>query len=583
MLSDTMLWQVVWDWDHEEEGTEDVPNYTADFETTVDSDDCRVWAWATCRIGSYDNKQFGNDIAGFVKWCALHSGSTVYFHNLKFDGKFIVHHLLSSNWRWVNCDDEAAPNTFQTLISDTNQWYSLKLWFPDGRCVEILDSLKVIPLPVAAIPDAFGLDMRKLDLDYVASREIGHLLTDEEKEYISHDVEIVARALAVMHDQGMKRMTAGSNAFADYVKTIGGKKRMRDWFPEPDYDYDIRESGCYKGGFTGANPMFQNMIQGEGCSFDVNSLYPSVMFSAHGEVLPFGEPIKYMGKYSYDEDYPLYIQFIEADFSVKPGHIPCIQLKGNSMFGATEYITDTKGSTPLCLTSVDLELLFQFYDVHDIRYVRGYKFRGSTELFKDYVAKWTAVKTQASDEGNEGMRTIAKLELNSLYGKFATNPVKQSRRPYLDDDGIVRYELLEPEFKEPVYLPVGAFITSYARAFTLRAAQANIERWLYSDTDSCYFLGKEPPVGMFVHETSLGAWKREHVFDRFKVLGAKAYCFEEDGKLTVHCAGMPKRCHGNVTMENFEYGAEFDGKLMPRDVEGGIILVDSTYKIHDRR
>ena len=42
----------------------------------------------------------------------------------------------------------------------------------------------------------------------------------------------------------------------------------------------------------------------------------------------------------------------------------------------------------------------------------------------DYGDKWTEVKTKASIKGNEGMRTIAKLQLNSLYGKMASNPVK---------------------------------------------------------------------------------------------------------------------------------------------------------------
>ena len=138
--------------------------------------------------------------------------------------------------------------------------------------------------------------------------------------------------------------------------------------------------------------------------------------------------------------------------------------------------------------------IHELQGIGDIRYIRGYKFKGSKYLFRDYVDTWTAVKTKASIEGNEGMRTIAKLLLNSLYGKMATNPVKQSRAPYLED-GVVKFRLLPEEYKEGVYLPAGAFITSYARSFTISAAQANYDRWLYSDTDSCYFLGMEPRGG----------------------------------------------------------------------------------------
>ena len=41
---------------------------TADFETTTDENDCRVWAWAVCEIGNTDNFIYGNDIKGFLKY-----------------------------------------------------------------------------------------------------------------------------------------------------------------------------------------------------------------------------------------------------------------------------------------------------------------------------------------------------------------------------------------------------------------------------------------------------------------------------------------------------------------------------------
>lgn len=574
-LNWTPLEEICWDWGEDED---EMPAYTADFETTTVEDDCRVWAWATCEVTT-NALSFGNDIEGFIKWCKVHPNIRCYFHNLKFDGKFIVHHLLSNGWRWIQNREDADEKTFTTLISDMSQWYSVKLWFDYDKCVEFLDSLKIIPLPIAKIPAAFGLDIEKLSIEYTAAREAGHELTEDEKSYISNDVLIAAKALNIMFAQGLKRMTAGSNAFHDYQKMIGGKRRFRKWFPEPDYDKDLRDGGCYKGGFTAVNPKYAGVEVGEGCSFDVNSLYPSVMASAHGELLPYGEPIAYEGKYVQDDEHPLYIQYIEADFTVKDDHIPCIQLKGNRMFGETEYIRDSGGLQTMCLTSVDLRMLFKQYDVHDIRYIRGYKFKGSTELFKDYVDKWTEVKTKATLDGNKGLRQIAKLELNSLYGKLSTNPVKQSRMPYLDDDGVVKYKLLPEEHAEAVYLPAGAFITSYARSFTITAAQANYDRWLYCDTDSCYLLGDEPPVGMEVDDVKLGAWKLEHRFTRFKALRPKTYVFEEGGELTVHCAGMPSRCHGLVTMENFDYDSSFEGKLKPKDVAGGTILVDDVFTI----
>ena len=40
--------------------------FTADFETTTDLDDCRVWAWAVCEIGNFDNFKYGNSIEDFL-------------------------------------------------------------------------------------------------------------------------------------------------------------------------------------------------------------------------------------------------------------------------------------------------------------------------------------------------------------------------------------------------------------------------------------------------------------------------------------------------------------------------------------
>ena len=42
---------------------------------------------------------------------------------------------------------------------------------------------------------------------------------------------------------------------------------------------------------------------------------------------------------------------------------------------------------------------------------------------------------------------------------------------------------------------------------------------------------------------------------------------------------MPSRCHASVTFDNFDYGSSFEGKLMPKDVKGGTILVEDRFTI----
>ena len=144
--------------------------FTADFETTADDlTRTRVWAWAACTLKTYDITT-GTSIEGFVEWCERAPDARVYFHNLKFDGKFIISHLLDAGWEWIPSHGEQAPYRFSTLISDMNQFYTIKLYFGRGHYIEFCDSLKIISLPVAKIPKAFGFEEEdaKLEIDYIA-------------------------------------------------------------------------------------------------------------------------------------------------------------------------------------------------------------------------------------------------------------------------------------------------------------------------------------------------------------------------------------------------------------------------------
>lgn len=163
---------------------------------------------------------------------------------------------------------------------------------------------------------------------------------------------------------------------------------------------------------------------------DVNSLYPSVMYTCK---LPFEEPIFFEGKYQEDKVYNLYIQMITCSFELKKNKIPTIQIKNNrSYFRENEYLTSSNNHiVALALTNVDLKLFFEHYDVYDLEYVSGWKFKSLQGIFTNYIDKWITRKIEATKEGNKGQRTLAKLMLNSLYGKFATSLDAISKIPYL--------------------------------------------------------------------------------------------------------------------------------------------------------
>lgn len=566
-----------------EEWWEDIltrKSYTADFETTTDLEDCRVWACAVCEVDNTDNIEYGTDVKWFVNWCKQHAQCNVYFHNLAFDGAFIMDWLERNNWRWVNSRSDVTDMTYTTVISDSNQVYCIELYFTPLFHVKLLDSLKIIPLSVAQMAKAYKLPLLKGTIDYEAFREIGHILTDEEKSYIENDVKIVAMVLSEFLKNGLNKMTAGSNALSDFRQMSGGKKGFRRYFSELTDEQDTFIRKAYRGGFTYVNPKYQNKVLGEGIVLDVNSLYPSVMNSCDGERLPYGEPVWFTGKPKTNNAFNLWVASITCSFRLRDGYIPCIQLKGNYRFNQTEYLTKSDGDVTFTITNVDWELIKKHYHIYNLRWNGGYLFKSASFLFKSYIDKWVTIKNNATIEGNAGMRQIAKLMLNSLYGKFATRTTVYSRRPMLVDD-VLRYVDLPPEEREAIYLPVGVFVTSYARYKTITAAQSQYDRFIYADTDSLHLLGNEIPDNLDIDDVKLGAWKHESSFWQAKFLRAKCYIEYEVGSdsPTVKVAGMPSSCHKYVDIDNFDYGMTYPGKLYTKRVKGGIVLVEDNMQI----
>lgn len=554
--------------------------YSCDFETITDPNDARVWAWIAIDIDMHSTIIIDNSIESFFKWLNNGESKTCYFHNLKFDGSYILDHALKHGFT-VNPDSyHLQPMQLSTLISDKGMFYTMMIKF-DHHFVRFVDSLKILPYSVDAIAKGWKLPQQKLKIDYDAYRAPGHELTPEERQYIINDAMIVAKALKILFNDGYNKITAGSNAFGSYVKNSGGKKSFRRVFPPPENDAYIRKA--YKGGFTYVNPSYQDQIIGAGRVYDVNSLYPFAMHSPNA--YPYGEAVYYTGEYEYDPKYPLYVQTFYCDFKLKPGHLPTLQRKNTPGYIPTQYLTESiSDEYPITLCSIDLQLFREHYDIENYRPVDGYKYKSRVGMFDEYIDQWYETKRQSKEEGNYAKYQLSKLFLNSFYGKFATNPHVGSMIPEITEDGILNYKAGAAEEKTPIYIAVGVFCTAYARDKTIRAAQSCYDRFLYADTDSLHVLGDEPVPGLDVDDFKLGAWKLEDHFTQAKYLRAKLYMenmIQPDGstKWTIKGAGMTDAIKSQITLDNFHPGATFDGKLTQKMVKGGMILDKTTFTI----
>lgn len=593
--------------------------YTADFETTTDENDCRVWAWAVCNIDDPSEFHYGNDMEQFFEFCANHHKNyTLFYHNLKFDGIYLLNYLLTHNFRWIADKRERSDNTFTTLITDRGQFYCIDIYFKVNRHysnkVRILDSLKIFPnFSVEKVAQGFALPISKLEIDYKKKRPIGWELTKEEVAYIRNDVEIMARALHIMFEQGLNKMTIAGDAFASY-KSFMPNFRLRFPVLSKAVDADIRLA--YRGGFTYLNDIYKEKLLGKGLKVDKNSMYPSKMVQ---KPLPYGEPEFFEGEYQYDPTMPLYIQSLTCSFDLKEGKIPSIQLKNNLSFIPNEYLSSSNGKlVTISLCNPDYELFKENYYIHHPVYHGGWKFKACKGMFDDYINYWMEQKIKAGKEKNQPMRQIAKLMLNSLYGRFGLSIQARQKFPYLDEKGIVRFGLLPEEEREPVYIPVACFITSYGRVDVIETSMKireysmkkyGYDAYIYSDTDSIACLLNDDDLEalkseIFIDDYELGAWALEEHFDKFLGIRQKCYITEMNGETHVTVAGLPKYLAPLITFDNFKKGFSTNGmtlieliqmakdngateeeikklhpKLTYKYVKGGVILADTDFTI----
>jgi hypothetical protein len=542
-------------------------DFCADFETITAADDCRVWAWGFTQVQTpeYEHVEIGVDIDSFMERVSQQNG-TCYFHNLKFDGMFMLDWLFNHGFEHVTDDVIFEEKCFKTLISDMGKFFSLTVKWESGHTTEFRDSLKKLPMGLRRIAESFKLEMSKGELDYDEYRAPGHILTPEEEDYLRRDVSILAQAMKQVIDSGMKKLTVASDAMNEY-KQLNGMAGFNSRFPTLSYEMDAQIRLAYRGGFTYADPRFQGRKVGSGIVLDVNSLYPSVMKNYH---IPYGRPDYQKVEVMPTDLRPLTIFTITFLAKLKPGFIPCIQIKGNNLFLGTEYLREITEPTTMTMTNVDFALYNDHYDIEILAYHGGYKFRASQGMFDTYIDKWMLVK--ANETG--GKREIAKLHLNSLYGKFASNPNVTSKVPILKD-GVVKLVRGTPELRPPVYTAAGVFITAYARDITIRAAQANYSTFAYADTDSLHLLQDSVPDSLTVHPSDLGAWKFEYAFQNAYYVRAKFYMEQKvSGEYENRIAGLPVSISSQLTFDDLVHGKVLHGKLNPETVPGGVILKD---------
>lgn len=325
----------------------------------------------------------------------------------------------------------------------------------------------------------------------------------------------------------LKGTTIASMAMTDYID--GDYAGFRRHFPPLTKEDYHRMRPAYYGAIVYSKPGEYQDCR----SWDVNSLYPSIMRDAP---MPTGSPIWYDGEYRHDDDYPLHIDVISFDARLKrkktatlTNILPVWGYEG-------ERLDSTLGVVTMPVTNVDWETLSENYDMHVWEHVGGWKFRKSHGLYYNYVDKWFHVKQTTTGE----RRQMAKLLLNSLVGKFGASLYRPLLHPKPSVDGGVDFTVDKPESANSLaWLPTAAYVNAYGRQILSRAMNANTDHVLYADTDGMILEGLDAPIGIETDDQKLGAWKNDHTYKKLRILGNRKYCgVETGGDIVMRLSGV---------------------------------------------
>ena len=168
--------------------------WVADFETTVyeGQHDTQVWAAAIVEMYTEDVHVF-NSLVGMFEFVNQIPGDVkIYFHNLKFDGSYWLPFLMNE-LRYKQAiykigdenpvemfykDKDMPEKTFKYSISDRGIWYSITIR-NRKRFIQIVDSMKLLPMSVERIGKSFQTKHKKLSIKYDGKRYPGGEIKQE--------------------------------------------------------------------------------------------------------------------------------------------------------------------------------------------------------------------------------------------------------------------------------------------------------------------------------------------------------------------------------------------------------------------
>ena len=450
------------------------------------------------------------------------------------------------------------------------------------------------------------------DLDYSKVRHHETDLSAEELRYCDNDIHIttayIQEQIEIYGNVTLIPMT-NTGRVRQYVRNqchqggVKGEKSSRGHYLKyrklmgsltlTPKIYAQLKSG-FMGGFTHSNPQHTDQVLSGVTSVDFTSSYPSVMVS---EMFPMSKFRKaniktmerlndYCDRYAVIFDIKFFNVRTKLTQETYMSESKCFELVKPTISNGRVVSADEMAVT---ITDVDWEIINQVYEwdsttFRDMHYAqKAYLPKAIIKSVLDLYQGKTQLK---GVEGSEVEYMLSKGMLNSIYGMCVTDIAKDDvvysegewdvEKVSLNDT-ITEYNESKNRF---LYYPWGLWVTAYARRNLWTGIVAMGNDYIYSDTDSLKILNYEKYTHYFeefnqdiiekmndmcdhygfdrklLHPKTidgvvktLGIWDYEGTYNRFKTLGAKRYLVEEDGRLEITVAGLPKKSGTDYLIE----------------------------------
>lgn len=518
----------------------------------------------------------------FAQFCADHCVGTVWWYNAKYDFSHIDYAMLTTGWELSTTGRKLTDRAYTSLHGRQGQRYALKCGKTrktasrhyTTHMTRHYDLCNIFGggldknLKAFDVRNFDGKPLRKLEMDYQGDDPA------KMRAYMDNDVlglyHLVRTVDAFLFDRWGYRlacekpdvMTAGGLAkrvllsyynggSKDHVKNV---QEFQRWHKlTPDLDGFYRSNGLYRGGITMVNKAYQNrVIHAPIYKYDINSMYPFQMSRMpdpvgwpHAltfekwEAMP--DKNKFMAAYLIDE----------ADGRMRDGMLPMFYDIMTNEY--TEQLSISANDLPLLVFADEWTEMQNWYEmtchVKQVYFWQAAPAHG----FRQFVLDNYELKRESKRTGNKVMEALAKLLLNSSYGKLSENPRKaDSHREINPETGAVVLVDDDEKVDANVLLSVvcGALITSMARVQLMRLIRETCpvpaRDFLYCDTDSIHALTTYPHPDPY----TLGALKDETEVDGVSVpyeyakyLAPKSYILIRDvnGKreIEAHTKGLP--------------------------------------------